>query len=378
MARVLVAMSGGVDSSVAAKLLIDAGHEVAGVTLKLFSDEDIVSAESCGRTCCALSDVEDARAVAHRLGIDHFVFNFREVFAERVVSRFVSSYLAGLTPNPCVDCNRFVKFGALLERARVLGYDYLATGHYARVSSDGATGRRLLLRGLDASKDQSYVLYALTQEELAHTLFPVGELSKDQVRRVAESAGLVNARKPDSQDICFVPGGDYGAFIEKAAPGSLAPGDFVDLRGNPIGRHRGVARYTIGQRRGIAVSFGKPMYVAAKDARANTVTLAEDQDLLADSLVAVDLNYISIAEPAGPVEVTAKIRYNQRDRPARVEPLPGGGAIVRFPTPERAIAPGQAVVFYDGETVVGGGTILAPGDQPPASSLADSCEKTMS
>ena len=357
MARVLVGMSGGVDSSVAAKLLLDQGHEVAGVTLKLFSDEDIVCAENATRTCCALSDVEDARAVAYKLGIEHFVFNFREYFAETVIKHFVESYLAGKTPNPCIDCNRFIKFDKLIERALLLGYDYVATGHYATVSQDPATGRWLLGRGKDRSKDQSYVLYSLTQEQLAHTLFPLGDMDKKTVRAIAEEAGLINARKPDSQDICFVPGGDYAAFIEKAVPGSARPGKFLDVEGCEIGTHRGVTRYTIGQRRGIAQAFGKPMYVVAKDARANTVTLGENKDLLSSSLVARDVNLIALGRLEGPLRVTAKIRYNQTEQGATITPEGDGSVRVDFDEPQRAVAEGQAVVFYLRDTVIGGGTI---------------------
>ncbi len=361
MARVLVAMSGGVDSSVAAKLLLDAGHEVAGVTLKLFSGDDI-DAENATRTCCALSDVEDARRVAYKLGIEHFVFNFRELFAEKVMNRFVASYLAGETPNPCIDCNRFIKFDKLIERALLLGYDYMATGHYSRVERDGETGRYLLKRGLDHTKDQSYVLYAMTQEQLAHTLFPLGGLDKVEVRRIAEEAGLVNARKPDSQDICFVPDGNYPAFIDRAAPGRVREGDFVDVDGKPIGAHRGITRYTIGQRRGIAVAFGKPMYVVAKNAEDNTVTLGEDADLRASSLEADEFNLIAFESLGEPIHIRAKIRYNQTEQDATLVPEGNGKYRVTFARPQRAIAPGQAVVCYLGDTVVGGGTIRAQRD----------------
>jgi len=361
MARILVAMSGGVDSSVAAKLLVDAGHDVAGVTLKLFSGDDI-DAENLTRTCCALSDVDDARRVAYKLGIEHFVFNFRELFAEKVMNRFVASYLAGETPNPCIDCNRFIKFDKLVERALVLGYDYVATGHYSVVDRDPDTGRYLLKRGVDRTKDQSYVLYAMTQDQLAHTLFPLGELDKITVRKIAEEAGLVNARKPDSQDICFVPDGDYPAFIDRVAPGSVREGDFVDTEGKPIGTHRGITRYTIGQRRGIAVAFGKPMYVVAKDAEKNTVTLGEDGDLKASSLEADEFNLISREFLSEPLQIRAKIRYNQTEQDATLIPEGNGKYRVDFARPQRAIAPGQAVVCYNGDIVVGGGTIRAQRD----------------
>lgn len=357
MAKILVGMSGGVDSSVAAKILLDRGHEVTGVTLKLFSDEDIVLAENASRTCCALSDVKDAKNVAYRLGIEHFVYNFRDLFAEKVIGHFVETYLAGETPNPCIDCNRYVKFDKLIERAMLLGFDYVATGHYALVERDPASGRYILKRGKDRSKDQSYVLYTLTQEQLAHTLFPLGDMDKLQVRKIAEDAGLVNAQKPDSQDICFVPDGDYPAFIDKRAPGRIRSGNFIDMEGRVIGTHKGVARYTIGQRRGIAAAFGKPMYVAAKNAADNTVTLGEDKDLYARSLLARDINLISVDRLEGPLAVTAKIRYNQTEQEAVISPDADGGIRVDFAQPQRAVTPGQAVVFFSGETVVGGGTI---------------------
>lgn len=357
MARILVAMSGGVDSSVAAKLLIDEGHEVAGVTLKLYTDEDIFPGDSEGKTCCSLSDVQDARTVAYKLGIDHFVFNFRDLFQEKVVNTFIQSYLEGNTPNPCIDCNRFIKFDKLIERALLLGYDYVATGHYALIEQDEETKRWLLKRGLDRSKDQSYVLYCLSQNQLAHSLFPLGNMNKTEIRAIAEKAGLVNARKPDSQDICFVPDGNYPAFIEKMAPGKVQTGPFIDARGEKIGTHRGLTHYTIGQRRGIATAFGKPMYVAAKNAQTNTITLGENNELLASSLEAHDINLISIERLENPMKVTAKIRYAQTEQEALLSPTPEGNIHVEFDTPQRAIAPGQAVVFYSGETVVGGGTI---------------------
>lgn len=357
MAKILVGMSGGVDSSVAAKLLVDQGHEVAGVTLKLFSGDDVILPEDATRTCCSLTDVQDARAVAWKLGIEHYVFNFRDLFEEKVIGRFIDSYLAGETPNPCIDCNRFIKFDKLIERAVLLGYDYVATGHYARIRRDGTIGRLLLERGKDPSKDQSYVLYPLSQDQLAHTLFPLGELDKTEVRRIAEEACLVNARKPDSQDICFVPDGDYAAFLERRVPGRITEGDFVDSSGKKIGRHRGVTRYTIGQRRGIAVSFGKPMYVIGKNARDNTVELGGNDELLSSSLTARDVNLISVERLDGPTRVTAKIRYNQSEQAAVVSPLGDGRVKVDFDEPQRAVAPGQAVVFFSGETVVGGGTI---------------------
>ena len=302
MARILVAMSGGVDSSVAAKLLIDQGHEVAGVTLELHSSERTSTTNPLETPPCALSDVNDAKTVAHKLGIEHFVFNFRDLFQEKVVKPFVQSYLEGNTPNPCIDCNRHIKFDKLIEKAIELGYDYVATGHFARIEQDPNTQRWLLKRGLDHSKDQSYVLYCLTQKQLAHSLFPLGNMDKTETRAIAEKAGLINARKPDSQDICFVPDGNYPAFIDTMAPGQVQTGPFVDISGNVVGSHRGLTHYTIGQRRGIATAFGKPMYVAAKNAQTNTITLGENKDLESSSLEAHDVNFISIESLKEPID----------------------------------------------------------------------------
>jgi len=356
--RVLVGMSGGVDSSVAAKLLIDRGMETAGVTLKLFSDQDILASCDATRTCCALSDVQDARDVARKLGIEHFVFNFRDAFAHTVIDRFINSYRLGLTPNPCIDCNRFIKFEKLLERAILLNYDRIATGHYSRIEQDPQTGRWHLFKGRDPSKDQSYVLYGMSQHQLSRTLFPLGDLTKEQARAIAQTAGLINAGKPDSQDICFVPGGDYTAFIEKRAPGTARPGNFITPDGRVLGTHRGIIAYTIGQRRGIGTSFGKdPLYVVHKDATGNTITLGSGEDLLSSELVSGDINLIGIADIVAPIKVHAKIRYNTPSVPAIAEPLADSRIRVRFTTPVRAVAPGQAVVLYNDDEVLGGGTI---------------------
>ncbi len=351
-------MSGGVDSSVAAMLLREQGYEVMGVTLKLFSDEDIVQAQKERKTCCALSDVEDARSVAYRLGFEHLVFNFKDCFREHVMQQFADSYLCGRTPNPCIECNRCVKFDKMLRRALELGYDYIATGHYAVREYDESCGRYLLKRPKDRGKDQTYVLYSLTQDQLAHTLFPLGELEKSQVRALAESAGLVNSAKPDSQDICFVPDGDYVSFIEKFTGKSSDSGDFLDLDGNVLGQHRGVIGYTIGQRKGLGISLGKPAYVVKKDAAANTVTLGDESDLYTKSLIAEDFNLISVAELTAPMRVTAKTRYSQTEQPAFVSYLGNGRYLVEFDEPQRAVTSGQAVVLYDGDIVVGGGTII--------------------
>lgn len=358
--KVLVGMSGGVDSSVAASLLLEQGYDVAGVTLHLYNNED--AGISKARTCCSLSDVEDARSVARRLGIEHYVFNFGPEFRRDVIGRFADGYARGETPNPCIDCNRYIKFGKMLERARLLGFDRIATGHYAQGGFDEAHGRRLLKKAADVSKDQTYVLYPLTQDELAHTLFPLGGLTKAEVRRLAEERGFVNARKPDSEDICFVPDGNYAGFLENVMGLRQTPGKFVDSKGNVLGRHRGQIHYTIGQRKGLGVSFGEPKYVIRKDAAANTVVLGGNEELLCSRCVVGNVNLIAVDCLTGPVEAGVKARYSQKEAAALLSPLPRGRVAVHFREPQRAVTPGQAAVFYLGDSVLGGGTILSAGE----------------
>ena len=352
--KILIAMSGGVDSSVAAKLLCDAGNECIGCTMKLFDNCDAGLSRS--RTCCSLDDIEDARSVAFSLGMRYYVFNFKDDFREKVIKKFASAYLAGQTPNPCIDCNRYMKFDKLYERARLLGCDKIATGHYARIEFDGE--KYLLKKARDESKDQSYVLYMLTQEQLAHTLFPLGELIKSETRAIAEASKLTNAQKPDSQDICFVPDGDYAAAIERLSGKTSAPGNFIDTDGNVLGTHRGITHYTIGQHRGLGLALPERRYVCKIDAGSGTVTLGSDTELYSREVLVHDFNWISGEAPSGPIRCSAKIRYRQPEQAANVEPLSENEALIRFDTPQRAVTPGQSAVLYDDDTVLGGGIIV--------------------
>lgn len=355
--RAAVAMSGGVDSSVAALLLAQAGWACTGVTLRLYADAD--AAPDGARTCCSLEDVEDARAVARRLGIRHYTFNFTEAFERDVIGRFVQGYLAGETPNPCIDCNKHIKFSALLRRAQFMGCTHVATGHYARIVR-GANGRMLLQTGLDAGKDQSYMLYGMTQRELAHTLFPLGALTKAEVRALALENGFGNARKRDSQDICFVPDGDYAGFIRRWTGKEFSPGAFVGTQGEVYGAHKGLIHYTVGQRKGLGLSFPQPMFVKELDVENNQVVLAKAEELFSREVVARDINLIAAESLEKPWRVKARIRYRQQEQPATVVQTGPDELHVTFDQPQRAVTPGQALVLYDGDTVVGGGKIVRP------------------
>jgi tRNA-specific 2-thiouridylase len=352
--KVMVAMSGGVDSSVAAFLLREQGWDCAGVTMKLFDNEDVgMDRED---SCCSVHDVEDARTAAHGIGIPHYVFNLAREFEENVVEKFVNEYSAGRTPNPCIDCNRYVKFDRLLDKARAAGYDRIATGHYARVDRS-RSGRFLLRKGVDESKDQSYVLYSMTQKQLELTLFPLGGLFKREVREIARQEGLRTASKPESQDICFVPDGDYADFIGRRTGSPPRAGDFVDREGTVIGSHGGAIHYTIGQRRGLGMGFGERKYVVAKDMETNSVTLGDEDDLLVKTIYADNINLIASDRVDGKMTMSVRTRYRQNERTAVVSMAGSDIMKVEFEDPQQGVAAGQAVVLYDGDVVFGGGTV---------------------
>ena len=352
---VLIAMSGGVDSSVAAYLMNEKGYECIGCTMKLYANEDVgLDMES---TCCSLDDIADAREVANSMDMPYYVLNFKENFRERVIDYFTDSYEHGRTPNPCIECNRHLKFDQLYKRAREYGCDKIVTGHYARV--DQVPEGYVLRKAVDETKDQSYVLYSLTQEQLAHTLFPLGEYSKSEIRTIAAEHGFINADKPDSQDICFVPDGDYVAAIKRFTGKEYPEGDFVDAEGRVLGRHKGIIGYTIGQRKGLGISSDQPYFVTKLDVDKNQVVLGRSEDLFSKRVLVREVNWITPGLVQNRMEIKAKLRYRQKEQPARLTILDDNSVELDFEEAQRAATPGQAAVFYLGDIVLGGGIIVA-------------------
>ena len=343
MEKILVGMSGGVDSSAAALILKEKGYSVTGLTLKLCKEDKE-------------QDINDAKAVCEKLGIEHLTLDLKNEFKEKVIDEFINQYKIGLTPNPCLECNKYIKFGKMLELALEKGFDKIATGHYARVEKKG--GRFILKKATDISKDQSYVLYSLTQHQLKHLELPLGYLTKPEIREKAEESGLVNANRPDSQDICFVPNGDYAAFIEENGGFVSEKGNYTDINGNILGKHQGVIHYTIGQRKGLGIALGKPQFVIDKSSETNTVVLGDEENLFKKEVLVSDVNFIPFDKLEREMRVTAKLRYRHAEQPATIYPMDDTKVKILFDEPQRAPSSGQGAVFYDGDTVVGGGKII--------------------
>lgn len=354
--RVVVAMSGGVDSSVAAALLLEQGYDVIGVTMQIWQNESQVDETGVG--CCSLKAVNDARLVADKLGIPFYVYNFQDLFNQRVIEYFTEEYQKGRTPNPCIACNKYIKFEAFYEKAKTLDADFIATGHYGTIKYDNEVTRYLLYRGIDNTKDQSYALYTMTQEQLSHTIFPLGEYTKNEIRKKAAEIGLKVADKPDSQEICFIPDNDYKRFLfERISNNKIKPGSFVNTKGEVIGTHKGIINYTVGQRKGLGLALGYPAYVVGIDKKKNRVIIGRDEDVYQKGLIAKDNNYIAVEKIDDPIEVQAKIRYSAKPASALITTENDGRVKVVFENDQRAITPGQAVVYYQEDMVVGGGTI---------------------
>ncbi|HCG76429.1 MAG: tRNA 2-thiouridine(34) synthase MnmA [bacterium (Candidatus Ratteibacteria) CG_4_9_14_3_um_filter_41_21] len=349
--RVVVAMSGGVDSSVTAALLKNEGYEVIGMTMQIWE-----RSEDWGG-CCGLENVEDAKRVANRLGIPHYVVNFRALFKEKVIANFCEEYREGRTPNPCIRCNQYIKFGALLKKAKELNTDYIATGHYARIEYDKNKKRYLLKKGVDYKKDQSYLLYTMTPKQLKHTLMPLGEFTKEKTRAIAEGLDLSVARKPESQEICFIPDDNYPKFLQEYLPEAARPGPILNRQGKAVGRHCGILFYTIGQRKRLGIAAKEPLYVIAIDKEKNVIVVGKKEEVYTKGLIATSINYVAIERPKGSLKVKAKVRYLHQPAEAVVTPLKRKRASVKFKEPQWALTPGQAIVFYDGDIIVGGGTI---------------------